>query len=316
MWLAVCFLSVFVYKGECFRLLVGSKRKDPTLVYTPTEGDLSRVLLVGLVSGFVMPVAAIYGLQMTTPTTVAIYDGPLYPIFVFVLALCLGAERLSKISAVKQIFSVVLATLGALAVVLDSNSTAIREAAEEAATKQELVPQYVMGNLLLTVESIALAVGLVLQKPLLMKYPIANVSLWTWLVGASTTSIYMTATQPGGVYSAVTSLVQALQKSAIATQALLYVAVLHTSVSFLLSGYSNRVLSSSTVALFACTQPVLTALLEWLVLDKPMALQQLAGAAVITGAVCLNQACQAIPPHNYHGQQQPLRQAAGSRPAV
>jgi hypothetical protein len=60
MWLAVGFLSVLAYRGTCFQLLVQG-RKDPSVIFMPAQRDLPRVLLVGFASGFIMPVAAIYG---------------------------------------------------------------------------------------------------------------------------------------------------------------------------------------------------------------------------------------------------------------
>jgi drug/metabolite transporter (DMT)-like permease len=262
-----------------FFLSVVARWTSPGSRFVPEGRDCARVLCVGLSSGFIMPVAAIYGLQMTTPTTLAIYDGPLFPVCVFALTLCIGVERLSPRHACRQISGVLLAVSGALAVLLGTEST-VNEANPGSS--------YVLGNSILVAESVALSVGLVLQKPLLTRYSIPHISMWTWAVGACATACFI-GVQSGGLFSALAAFTGTVASSTTVLGAVVYLVLLHTSASFLLSGFANRTLPSSTVALFACLQPVLTALLEVAILNKTIAPQQVVGAALIACGLVLKE---------------------------
>jgi drug/metabolite transporter (DMT)-like permease len=117
-------MTYTLIRGIGSSILLGSicafyLKVDPLL---PQHWDIPRILLFGMVGGSVMPVFFLFGLQLTTPTVSAIYDGPLMPVVVLILTVGCGIERLPKLclETLKLIGFVAISVCGAIMIILNT----------------------------------------------------------------------------------------------------------------------------------------------------------------------------------------------------
>jgi len=257
------------------------------MFWLPRREHAMEVLLFGMVSGVAMPFFYLNGLKLTTATLGAIYDGPLMPVFCSAMTLVLGIEHLAPgWGAVQQVASIVLSAVGAVVLVLNT-SIAHHEADHvitEAGKTTDTQTAFFLGNVFLLLECLCMAALLILQKPLLQHYSETNTLLWVAASGTGFTVVMVACSSGGGISGAIMQLTELLCTSRIMFSAAVYLVAVEATLAYVFLSYANATLSSSSVALWGCSQPVSTCILAFMVLGDSMNLLQILGACgVILG---------------------------------
>jgi drug/metabolite transporter (DMT)-like permease len=236
-------------------LLVGWAR--PRL---PPRRWWGRIALLGLLGVPLNQGLLLGGLSLTTPAHAAILYS-LTPLFVFVMAVALGAERPDSL----KFGGLVLALAGAMVVVF-------------ARTGDPLAAGARTGDLLVLGAVIAWAAYTTLGRPLTQAHgPIAATS-WTMIAG---TLLFVPLGVPGAAAAPLGSLTR------MTWGALAFLIVLTSVVAYLCWYYALRALEPSRVAVFTNLQPVGTAALSWLLFDEPVTPTLVGGGALVLGGVLL-----------------------------
>jgi drug/metabolite transporter (DMT)-like permease len=239
-----------------------------------TSEDYLRAMGCGLIAVFLVQTAHLFGLIMTeNPTSASLFDGPMVVPTVFVLAICMGKEHLPAElrRRVLVVASVLLTVLGAVTVLLGG----------EAASASEVHPPHaIQGFLVQGVETLAMAVGMLLQASLLDRVP--PFTLVACMCGSATMAslLLIIVWQPLPVQSLLSPLVECTTNRFFLL-GLAYSVCVHTCAAMALFNYAAVRIRASTIAVFTGFQPPLTALLAAVLLGKLPTLTQLLGTAVV-----------------------------------
>jgi len=245
----------------------------------PEPPHLATIMWFGFIGGCVMPVCFTYGLQLTTPTIGSIFDGPLMPVSTSAIALACGIESLAQgRKGQQQLGSIALAVISAIVLVLNTRHPSSPSTAPHT---------FAFGCLLLVIESMAMAAVLILQKPLLEHYSGALTLFWVNIIGACFNTILVTFGEEGGLPRVFSDLLMG-QHSPIILIAIAYLVLVEGPIAFGLISYANSKLPSSSVALYACGQPVFTCILTYLLLGETVNPLQAAGAIGVIAGLWLN----------------------------
>jgi len=244
----------------------------------PRSQHAPRVLLAMACGGVAMPNLFLLGLDSThSPVLASICDGPLLPVSTTILALLLRYEQFPADGTVrtKQLCGLAACVAGAIVVIVSAAPAADGAASGDATS-------FSLGVVALVAESFAFGASLVVQKPLLQSYPSNLLPAWQFGIGAVGTSMLIAAGQgSSSVLDGLFSLWCSMFGSARFLVGLLYCVLAQTVTIYVLLTYANGKLASSTVALYACTQPVMTVTMEFAFLGKPVVYSQLLGIAIL-----------------------------------
>ena len=104
-------------------------------------------------------------------------------------------------------------------------------------------------------------------------------------IGTLVTGALVALLEGGAAAAALRDLAASVAGSRAFTWGLAYCVVGQTVVNYTLLTYANRALASSTVALYACAQPVLAVAIERAAFGTPVAVPQLAGMALLVAGL-------------------------------
>ena len=223
--------------------------------------DMRDVWVVGGLSllGVVLNMGLfLFGLARTTPTNAIVLITSI-PVFTLLVAVLLGHERLRLGNGLGLGLA-----LGGVLFLLGSGFAAQRE--------------YFVGNLFVVMNSLSYAIYLVLSRPLLARYDPITLVTYTFLWGA-------VFAIPLGLYAAATSDLAAI--SGRAWWGAAYVVVFVTIVVYYLNNWALRRVPSSTVAIYIYIQPLVAALLAYLLLDEVPTTRTIIAAVPIFVGVAL-----------------------------
>lgn len=223
----------------------------------PRGRDLAHLAVLGFLGVFANQLLFIVGLSYTTASNAAILM-PSIPVFAVALAALLKIERPGP----RRIAGVVAATAGA---------TVMLNPAEFS-----LASDTVLGNLLILGNALAYAAFLVLQRPLLERLPWRTLIAWSFLFGG------------GGVLAVATPSLVRLDWGAVSAGAwwgVAYVALVATTLGYLLSTWAVRRSSPLLVAAYTTLQPLASTVLAVLWLGETIGAKEVVGFILITAGL-------------------------------
>lgn len=219
------------YTGVALRLAFGSLFFWVWGLFTRREGeqpslrDRLTLLFVGMIFVFGYMWTLLEGLTYTTPISSSIFIS-LQPVWVYIICLCIGTEKLSA----GKVSGIIIGFAGALLCVLTQHSGAVAS-------------DPLKGNLFCLGSSVLFASYLVIEKRYLRRLSSATVSKWTFLGGLIPAIIVVCFT---GWDARV--LTQSLFSTPMLV--LLFVLIFPTSVSYLLQDFALKQLPATVVALY------------------------------------------------------------------
>lgn len=231
-------------------LLILAWRKDRLL---PGRAELPTLALLGGLGVALNQILFIFGLQHTTATNAAILMTSL-PVFAVAAAAALGIERIGP----RRLLGIALSVAGALVLVNPLRFSTDRAGA--------------FGNLLILGNSLAYALFLVLQRPILRRLPWRTVIAWSFLFGGT------------AVLAVSAPSLAALEWGAVPPRAWLavgYIALFGTVFAYAINTWAVRRSSPALVAAYGTLQPLLTALLATTFLGESIGWAEAVGFALI-----------------------------------
>jgi drug/metabolite transporter (DMT)-like permease len=230
-----------------------------------TRADLLRLTVLGFIAIPLNQGLFLYGLSLTTPGHAALLYA-MTPVFVFVLAILRGEERSSrwKSAGIATAFS------GAAVVLL----------ARGQFSGQVDAPSALLGDVLVLLAVVAWAVYAVWGRPYAVRYGVVTTTGITIVIG---TLLYL----PVGVFFSRAADFRAL--SAVGWGSIAYLVVLTSVVSYLLYYWALAREDASRVAIWSNTQPVLTALLAWMVSGDRFTPSFVVGGLLVIAGVAMTQ---------------------------
>ncbi len=247
-------LASLVYGG----LLLARPRPVP-------RRDLLALTALGFVAIPLNQGLFLFGLSLTTPGHAALLYA-MTPVFVFLLALLRREER----SSPWKTFGIGLAFAGAAVVLVGRGQLAGADPTAGA----------VLGDLLILGAVVAWAVYVVWGKPYAERHGVVTT---TGLTIVSGSLLYL----PFGLWLSRASSFRALSPAGWGSVA--YLVVLTSVVSYLLYYWALAREDASRVAIWSNTQPVLTALLAWVVYSDPLTPSFVAGGVLVILGVWMTQ---------------------------
>ena len=229
------------------------------------RADLVRLTILGFIAIPVNQGFFLYGLSLTTPGHAALLYA-MTPVFVFVLALLRREERSSgwKSAGIATAFAgaaLVLVTRGQLSGEIEASRA-------------------LLGDLLVLLAVLAWAVYAVWGKPYAERYGVVTTTGITIVTG---TLLYL----PVGIFFSRAADFRAL--SGAGWGSIAYLVVLTSVVSYLLYYWALAREDASRVAIWSNTQPVLTALLAWMVYGDPLTPAFAVGGLLVMAGVAMTQ---------------------------
>ena len=230
-----------------------------------TRADLLRLTVLGFIAIPLNQGLFLYGLSLTTPGHAALLYA-MTPVFVFVLAILRGEERSSgwKSAGIATAFAgaaVVLVARGQLSGQVDA-------------------PGALLGDLLVLLAVLAWAVYAVWGRPYAVRYGVVTTTGITIVTG---TLLYL----PVGLLFSRAAGFRALSPMGWASIA--YLVVLTSVVSYLLYYWALAREDASRVAIWSNTQPVLTALLAWVIYGDRLTPSFVVGGLLVIAGVVMTQ---------------------------
>lgn len=258
MWLRIT-LATSLYLG----VFVVTRR--PLL---PPHHEIKRLFLLGFLGMPINQGVFLVGLSLSTPAHAAIAYA-LTPATVLLGAHLFLGEPLTR----QKLLGVGVAFTGVAVVLLERGLN--------------FALQGLVGDLLLLVAMVAWAGYTVLTRPLAQKYGALTTTGWVWFAG-------VLWTLPLGPW-VLRPLDQLEQITPRGWLGLAYIVLITSVVAYLLWGYALQRLEAARVAIFTNLQPVVTALLAWVVLGLPISVPTALGGLLVITGVSLIQRRSSVP---------------------
>jgi drug/metabolite transporter (DMT)-like permease len=227
--------------------------------------DLVKLTVLGFVAIPLNQGLFLYGLSLTTPGHAALLYA-MTPVFVFVLALLRREER----SSAWKSAGIATAFAGAVVVLVGRGQLAGQVEASRA----------MLGDLLVLLAVISWAVYAVWGKPYAERYGVVTTTGITIVTGSL---LYL----PIGIFFSRAEDFRAL--SSVGWLSIAYLVVLTSVVSYLLYYWALAREDASRVAIWSNTQPVLTALLAWMVYGDRLTPSFVVGGLLVIAGVAMTQ---------------------------
>lgn len=223
--------------------------------------DYGKIALLGLLAVVINQGFFLYGLKFTTPTHAALLYGAT-PVFVYLFAIALIGERRS----VKKFFGVLVTVAGVVVIVsrggIDWSGSSW------------------IGDLLILLAVLAWALYTVLGKPMVAKYGAVHVTAVSLVSG---TLMFV----PVGVFT-----LGGFDAAAITARgwwSLLYIAIGTSVIAYTVWFWALGRLEATKVAVFNNLQPVITAILSYLLMGERIGPRLIAGGVMIILGVVLTE---------------------------
>jgi drug/metabolite transporter (DMT)-like permease len=268
----MCFVRELLATPILFIFAIFVIPKDKSLI--PDLTDIPRLISLGLTGIFGNQIFFLLGLQLTSPTNAAIMQ-PLVPVMTTIIALLLRYEPpldlLNSALSRWKVFGILSAVGGAIVMMLTSDS---------GGSSQSMANPF-LGNILLICNCLAFSLFVLLQKPLLGKYPPPVITAWAYLFG----SVFV-AMISAPYWIKAESWVSAVSNYKVIL-AILYAAVVSSALAFGLITWANSRVQGVVTTLFQAAQPFSTSMLAWMVFGTMVTPLQILGAVLIIAGLVM-----------------------------
>jgi drug/metabolite transporter (DMT)-like permease len=232
-------------------------------IFLPKEkidrSDWARLLVCTVFGAGINMLSFFKGLELSTPINSSVIITAT-PILVFTFSAFLLKEKAS----LRKKVGVVLGLIGALFLVLFGKE--IRTDA----------PDIPLGNFLFVVNAASYGLYLILIRPLTQKYHLITVLKWLFLLGTFL-NIPITYQEVAAISWPTLPVIEAILP-------IIYVVVGTTCMTYLLNMYALRILTASSVSIFAYVQPLLGILFAiWMGSDSLTFIKSVAAIIVCVG---------------------------------
>ena len=243
--------------GAVFFLLYLAIRNRPSI----SAGDWKRLIVLGLLAVPLNQFFFLFAIKLTTPQNASLLYGTT-PIFVFLISMVSLGER----PTLRKSAGVVIAFVGLLIVIFEEGVNVRSE--------------HTLGNLLLILAVLSWSLYTVWGRPLIIKYGAYPVTALSGIFGALMFS-------PIGLWHAVEFPFETL--TAEHWMGLFYLVIGTSFFAYFLWYYALGRIDATKVAIFANSQPVLTALMAAMFLAQPITPIFVVGGIVAISGVVLTQ---------------------------
>ncbi|GBG30364.1 Hypothetical Protein FCC1311_065832 [Hondaea fermentalgiana] len=287
-------VSVFLFGRHCLAataLAMLSLWKHGAESLIPRPEHRARIFMAGVLAQYASPMCYLFGLMFVPPTIASIFDGPFIPLFVYVMAISVGAEVLPKLAKDRLgvAISLALASGGAATLILVSGGEVefdgvepepVTDAQVQGASANEGDDMFMIAIVSLALEAAALGASIIMQKPVVTQYQLFPFACWVSASGMLCCFFHLMFIGDG-VFASIVQLLEACKASNAFFGALLYNALALTLINTLCIAFANASVPSSVVALAACVQPGLTLMLDVAVYDAPFSIWHLAALGMV-----------------------------------
>ena len=232
-------------------------------IFLPKEkidrSDWARLLVCTVFGAGINMLSFFKGLELSTPINSSVIITAT-PILVFTFSAFLLKEKAS----LRKKVGVVLGLIGALFLVLFGKEI------------RTVAPDIPLGNFLFVVNAASYGLYLILIRPLTQKYHLITVLKWLFLLGTFL-NIPITYQEVAAISWPTLPVIEAILP-------IIYVVVGTTCMTYLLNMYALRILTASSVSIFAYVQPLLGILFAiWMGSDSLTFIKSVAAIIVCVG---------------------------------
>ena len=199
-----------------------------------------KLILCGIFGIFVISYAYFYGLMLTDPTSMSLFDGPLVPVAVFALALLTGSEKVAPTwrGVMLQSSPTIVCAFGATAVLVGTSSSVGRE--DQGSFYRAV------GIGLLCLECLCMAISIMLQRSLAQVIPPFALTGCMYFTGMLCSVVYLVLFRQVSLVGVVQVAFQSAVDKPLFGGGLLYSVFLHSAAALVLLNYGAKRLEAST----------------------------------------------------------------------
>jgi len=250
---SVFLLMRLVIGSAFFACVIFRETGNFSFIYKLTDiGCASKIFISGLLAQYASPVLYFSGALTTPGTMAAIFDGPVIPLMVFVIAVGSGVEKLPDNShaccVVVGGLGMAAAGAGLLVVVSSSGESG----------GSLLSP----GVVKLFFEALAPSCSLIIQKDICHRFSVYEFSFMLTASAIVCCSLHIMVLENYSIYEFAIQFVNKCLDNHALLLAFLYNVVAVAGLNMMLLVYANTRLPSSIVSMGACMQPVIALFLE------------------------------------------------------
>lgn len=203
-----------------------------------------KLFFCGLFGCFVTQHAYVFGLMLTSPTAISLFDGPLTPIAVFLLALLIGLEHAGRtMKDFFQQFLPIIATVSGAALVLMGVSQGLDESEVTVNSRDTQYKLY--GIPLLFVECLSMATTIILQKLLLNAVPQYFLVAVMYSVGTISCAVFILLVERKSLLVLLTAAFIELTVNPPFLLGLIYSVLIHSVLAMITFNYGAKRLEAS-----------------------------------------------------------------------
>lgn len=241
----------------------------------PPIDDTRKIILVGVLQGINI-CCGMLAVSKLSAITVALF-APLLPVFTAILAAASGVETIS----IKKMVGVICSVVGAVVII------AFGEAYNTGSSEANSLEGVIFGVGCLMMNLLGSSGGVVLQKPLLRKYPPVFL-VWSAYVVATVFCAIYAVTQVG-----VDPLSWTFYNNSRLLLCLCYGWCLTTTFNYIALAWGNKYTAPTTVTAYATLIPITTVFLSWALLGRILTPGQAVGGVVVIIGLVINVDAQA-----------------------
>jgi len=235
------------------------------------QKDARKILLLGVLMAF-NTASGFLAISLLSAVTASL-GAPFIPVVTAVLGSSFGVEQITLVKMV----GIVVSVCGALVVVVWGEEY---NAGSVSSGKAGAISQAI-GYTVLMMHLVAISASVVLQKPLLHKYPPVFLCCASYTISTLILAVL-------GIWQVGLDInAWSLGGNPMLLGVLAYLVVLTTGFNYTALAWGNKMTSPTVLTTYSTLVPVTTAILSWLLLGKLLTIGQAAGGSIIVaGLIC------------------------------